>query len=172
MNKMMKSIKNINKKINKLEDEKVKLIKSLEDLSFEEFLENKLLERINRIEYKKLSQQDKVKCRVKQTTLYNNYINFLSNNNINIKISKSIFNFILDRNNINSIIHTGVKNLLLKKRVDPNELTEVMECSECKLQMDFDDYEAHINSKRCRDRQKILRNHEEIVRIASLPDEE
>ena len=73
-----------------------------------------------------------------------------------IILTKSNYSKILIRNNIKSTIYTGISHLLLQKEIDLDKVQEVIICSECDLEMPFDEYEYHIKGKRCRKRQKIL----------------
>jgi hypothetical protein len=150
-------IQNIKDQINTLQTKLDKLVKQNETNIFLEFLEKESLKPITKIEYKLLQSKDKVKCRIKNSTLYEMFKSYvLQNKDIDIILTKSNYSKILIRNNIKSTIYTGISHLLLQKQINLNEPQEVIICGECNLEMPFDDYEYHIKGKRCRNRQKIL----------------
>ena len=163
---LQNEITDIKKQIKSLQNKLEGLLQTNEDNLFSAFLKKSNLQILSKIEYKSNKTNDKVKCRIKTTTLYDKFLNYLKDNDEDI-ITKSNYNKILIRNNIQSIIHTGIKHLLLKKITNIDDIQEVMICGKCELEMPFDDYEYHINSSRCKQRQKILRLQEEMMESVS-----
>ena len=149
-------IQNIKDQINTLQTKLDNLIKQNETNIFLNFLDKENLKPISKIDYKLFQSKDKVKCRIKNSTLYQMFKTYCLETKSDIILTKSNYSKILIRNNIKSTIYTGISHLLLQKEIDLDEPQEVIICSECDLEMPFDDFEYHIKGKRCRKRQKIL----------------
>ena len=139
-------IQEIDEQIKKLQLEKKKLIQQDENNILYTFID-KDYEIIDIFEYKRKSKEYKNLFRIKKTILYDNFLEYIKENKIDIDYSKKNFKYILERLNIKLIVNTGIVYCLLKEKV---KVEEFIECDMCKKEIPANMYESHFNNKTCR----------------------
>ncbi len=139
-------IQQIEEQIKLLQEEKKKLIEDNENNILKTFV-NIDYDIIDIFDYKRKTKEYKNLFRIKKTILYDNFIKYIKNNNIEIDYSKRNFKKILERLKIKLIINVGIVYCLLKEKV---KIEEFIECDMCKKEIPAHMYESHFNGKTCK----------------------
>jgi len=150
-------IHEIDEQIKKLQLEKKKLIEQQENNILHNFIDNDY-EIIDIFNYKRKTKEFKNLFRIKKTVLYDNFLEYIKENKIDMDYSKKTFKKILERLNIKLIVNTGIVYCLLKEKV---KVEEFIECDMCKKDIPANMYESHFNNKTC----KIFKKFNDLVNL-------
>ena len=150
-------IKIIDEEIKKLQLERTKLIEQQENNILYTFID-KDYEIIDVFEYKRKCKEYKNLFRLRKTVLYDNFLEYIKENKIDMDYSKKTFKKILERLNIKLIVNTGIVYCLLKEKV---KVEEFIECDMCKKDIPANMYESHFNNKTC----KIFKKFNDLVNL-------
>ncbi len=148
-------IQEIDEQIKNLQLQRTKLLQEQEDNILKTFIDIDY-DIIDIFDYKRKTKEYKNLFRIKKTILYDKFLKYIKENNIDIDYSKRSFKNILQRINIKSIVNTGIVYLLLKEKI---KVEEYIECDICKKEIPFHMYESHFNGKTC----KIFKTFNDLV---------